>query len=126
MFFNLLYNNPHAQLPLPSGPAPAVGSACRDRIITSAAAVAVVRHAKPFSLLHALGGPKRGGAYRPPATRVLRRQRGCKHDGTFAFSSEAARFCGGRGRGPRRLYAAGGRQAKIRTWLDDASKKKGG
>ena len=76
----MLYNNPHAQLLLPAGPAPAADSAVAARSGRCQIAGIRLLHLQmhllfcatrqPFSLLHALGGPRRAaGSAESPGCR---------------------------------------------------------
>ena len=81
--------------------------ACRDQIIISSAAFAVVRHAPAVQPAPRAGGPQAGRTNRPAAARV-RRRRCCSHDSRFAFafdhSDAATRMSrGSRGRAPEAL-----------------------
>ena len=77
----MLYNNPHANLLLPDWPALAASSAAAARSGGCQFAGITLLHPplhlllcatrQSFSQLHALGGPKRGGANRPFAASVL-------------------------------------------------------
>ena len=138
---SMQYSNPHAQLPLPSWPAPTTVS---GRSATAAhhggcqfAGIGLLHQQlhlllcatrQPFSLLHALGCPKRCGANRPVAA-VLP---ACCCGGRAAFitadSRSHPRLCCLAGlvdSWPLRRCAAGTRQAVIKTWLEDACINKG-
>ena len=117
---NIIYNNPDAQLLLPSWPAAAAGSAAAARRGGCQFAGIGLLHPplhfkllwqccatrQPFSLLHAVD--MRVGANRPAAIRVIRQWRGCRRDSRFAFASEAAWSRGSRGSGGAAQPALGG------------------
>ena len=98
----MLYNNHHAQLLLPSGPVPATDSAVTARSEGSQFVGIRLLHLQLhlllcatrqlFSLLPALGGPRRaeGSAEWPIARLQQWWRKGCRDDSRFAFASQAA------------------------------------
>ena len=112
---NILYNYPHAQLLLPSGPAKAADSAVAARrggcqfagigFLHLPLHLPLCATRQQFSLLHILGGHRRAAGSAewpiaqllPGSARVQLWRKGCKHDSRFTFASEAALSCGSGG-----------------------------
>ena len=133
---NMLYKNPHAQLLLPAGPAPAKGStvAARSggcqfagiRFLHLQLHLLVCSTRQPWRVLHALGGPRRAAgsaewpiARLPPACRSA-----ALEEGLQARQQIRIRIQGCTVSWLRRRCADSARQAVIRTWLEDACTNK--